>query len=163
MEKGVDILKKKLLISFLLIISLLNITGCSYITNFLNDKKPTNFYYTNGLISFYKQDKPQAVKVFYSDLYKERSLDKSNYEDIENFLNELKSELFIEKPSNLPEVPIYKIFIEFENIKYVINVYNEKFISIYPWDGKYDMDYVDMTKIPIAYNLYGLCKYFLPE
>ena len=163
MEKGVDILKKKLLIIIMLIIFLFNFTGCSFITNFLNDEKPTNFYYTNGLITFYKQEKPESVTIFYSDLYKERSLDKKNYVEIENFLNELKSEFFIEKPSNLAEVPAYKIYVEFEKIKYVINVYNEKYISIYPWDGKYDMDFVDMTKIPLAYNLYGLCKYYLPE
>lgn len=163
MEKGVDILKRKVIIIFLLVFTLINFTGCSMISKISHDEKPTNYYYTNGLLTFYKNEVPQSMVVFYADLYKEKTLDKANYVDMDNFLNSLKTENFVERPSNLPEVPLYKIYIEFEKIKYVLNVYNEKYVSIYPWDGKYDMDFVDMSTIPIAYNLYGVCKFHLPD
>lgn len=163
MEKGVDILKKKIIILILIIVTITSITGCKMSNKIFNTEKPTTYYYTNGLLNFYKTEGPMSIVIFYSDLYKERTLDKVGYEDINNFLNSLKATNFISKPENLPETPLYKVYIEFNKIKYVLNVYNEKYASIYPWDGKYDMDYIDMSDIPLSYNLYGLCKFHLPN
>lgn len=163
MGKGDDILNKKFLIVFILIIFTLNFTGCSLVNKALHSEKPTNYFYTNGLLDSYNTERPKLITFFYSDLYKEKTLDKNNYVDVDNFLKSLKSEYFISKPSTLPEIPLYKIYIEFEKIKYVLNVYNETYVSIYPWDGKYDMDFIDMSKIPINYNIYGVCKYYLPD
>lgn len=163
MEKGGLILRKKIVFTLFLIIILINITGCNKIDKTINSEKPNNYYYTNGLITAYKNEGPKTITIFHSELYKERALDKSTYNDVESFLNDLKSDLFIEKPSNLPKVPLYKLNLEFNKIKYVINVYNEKYASIYPWDGKFDMDFIDMTTIPLSHNLYGICRYYLPD
>ena len=43
--------------------------------------------------------------------------------------------------------------------KYIINVYNKQYISVYPFDGNFSMDYIDMSNIPEAYNLYNLCNF----
>ncbi|WP_045516751.1 DUF4883 family protein, partial [Clostridium sporogenes] len=43
--------------------------------------------------------------------------------------------------------------------KYIINVYNKQYISVYPFDGNFPMDYIDMNNIPEAYNLYNLCNF----
>jgi hypothetical protein len=42
----------------------------------------------------------------------------------------------------------------------VVNVYDGQYASVQPWDGIYDMDFIDMSNIYPAYNLQGLCKYF---
>ncbi|HID0886129.1 TPA: DUF4883 family protein, partial [Clostridium botulinum] len=55
--------------------------------------------------------------------------------------------------------PLYKIFFTFEKDKYIINVYNKQYISVYPFDGNFSMDYIDMNNIPEAYNLYNLCNF----
>ena len=44
-----------------------------------------------------------------------------------------------------------------------ITIFNEKYISIYNWDGKYEVDYLNITEVPTSYNLYGICKYFTEE
>ena len=51
------------------------------------------------------------------------------------------------------------MYFTFKNSKYVINIYNDKYAVVFPWDGKYPMDYINMSKVPIAYNLDGICNY----
>ena len=53
----------------------------------------------------------------------------------------------------------YKIIIEFSNSKYVINAYNDKLITIHPWDGVYPEDIISMEGVPDYYNLYKYCEY----
>ncbi|MBU3183178.1 DUF4883 family protein [Clostridium psychrophilum] len=109
------------------------------------------------------QEKPVELYTLYMNFYKKKDFSKDNLSTFIQFFNSLNNNSFISKPANLPNKPLYKIFVTFSVNKYVINIYNDKYISIYPWDGNYSMDYIDTSKMYKAYNLFGLCKYLIPK
>ena len=170
MKNRVISLNKKLqYIIILLFVSVIFI-GCtikigSYTVNNLTvtKKKPNNFYYTNNLAKNLTLDSSIKINLLDTNFYKEKELSLEDIATVKNFTKALKKSNFIEKPKELPEKPTYKLFFSFSKERYVVNVYDEKYISIYPWDGIYSMDYVDMEGIQPLYNIYGLCKYLIPR
>ncbi|MFL0247844.1 DUF4883 family protein [Candidatus Clostridium stratigraminis] len=163
-------MKKKFLILSAAIITSIFFFGCSakfgnvVINNFtLTIKKPNTYYYTNLIAKLLIKDSNIEAKVLDTNFYKEKELSKDDLDTIKNFTKGLKSYNFIDKPKNLPEKPVYKLFLNFDKEKYVINVYNEKYLTIYPWDGSFPMDYIDMTGTQNLYNLFGLCQYLIPR
>lgn len=128
-----------------------------------NKKKPFNFYYTNELAKGIKLEPSYKAVLFETNFFKQKELSKDDKSTILNFLNELKKADFIEKPSNLPSKPLYKLSVSFSKSKYVINIYNDKYASVYPWDGEWEMDYIDMTNIHVSNNLLYLCSFNIPR
>ncbi len=126
-------------------------------------KKPYNFYYTNNLAKNLTLESSIKIDLLDTNFYKEKELSKEDIELVKNFAKALKKQNFIDKPKELPEKPAYKLFFTFSKEKFIINVYNEKYISVYPWDGIYPMDYIDMEGIQPIYNIFGLCKYLIPR
>lgn len=126
---------------------------------YLNNKKPNNFYYTNLAAKNIKFISETKFKVIDMNFYKEIELDKDNIDKVTSFLNTLNKDNFIESPKDLPQKLKYKMFITSKNDIYVINVYSNKYISVYPWDGAFQMDYIDMSSIPSSINLYEMCKF----
>lgn len=126
----------------------------------LNKKKPSNFYYTNLLAKNLTLYSDYEIKVLDTNFYKTESLSAENIDILKSFLNELRKPNFISKPVTLNTKPKYKIFFTFSDSqeKYVINIYDEEYISIYPWDGNFPMDYINMKDIPLRYNLHSLGK-----
>ncbi len=135
--------------------------GCNYnLGNMIFSKnKPNNFYYTNILAKNLTLEASCKCLVLDTNLYKEKELKDDSISTVKNMLKTLTKNNFIPKPKNLPEKPLYKIFLTFSKDKLVINVYNEHFVSIYPWDGDYEMDYIDMSSLPKSLNLYNLSSY----
>jgi len=125
--------------------------------------KPNKYYYTNLLMQDLSKESPVNLYVLYMNFYKKKDFSKEDSSVFSNFFVSLNNDSFISKPASLPNKPLYKIFLTFSETKYVINIYNERFISIYPWDGDYIMDYIDTSKMYRAYNLFGLCKYLIPK
>lgn len=154
---------KKLLIILLSFFIVLFISGCSKIPISFNNK-PSNSYYSKELLNKYKLDGLDKVTAFEVNYSKERPVDEKDAEIINKFLTSVDNSSYISKPSDLPEKSKYKFFIDLKNNdKYVIDVYDEKYVSIYPWDGNYSPDYIDMTNVHTLYNLYGLSKYLFPK
>lgn len=163
-------MKKIFLYIVIVLLIPLILIGCrvklgSYIINNFTviRSKPNNYYYTNNLAKNLTLETEFKVKLLDTNFYKEKDLSKEDVDTIKNFAKSLKKSNFIDKPKELPDKPLYKIFLTFSKDKYVINVYNEKYIAVYPWDGSYTMDYVDMDGIQTLYNLFGLCKYLIPR
>ncbi|WP_010291684.1 DUF4883 family protein [Clostridium senegalense] len=154
---------KRLSVIICVIFMSVTLTGCSSDLKFIFKKeKPSINFYTENLINSYIENPPTEVSVFDVNMYKQQTLTEEQSFDVLKFMNSLKKDYALEKDSvDLSDEKItYKVFITFDNCKYVINVYNEKYISIYPWDGNHSKDYMDISQVPIAYNVYGLCKYF---
>ena len=143
----------------------LNLVGCNYKFNksTFTKGKPSNYYYTNLLMKDLSLENPTELYALYMNFYKKKDFSKEDLSTFTEFFNSLNNDSFIETPVNLTSKPIYKIFIKFSENKYVINIYNENLLSIYPWDGDYRMDYLNTSKMYKAYNLYGLCKYLIPK
>ena len=140
-----------------------SLIGCSFNKNIFTKSKPNNYYYTNLLMKDLSIENPVEVYTLYMNFYKKKDFSKEDLATLGDFFNSLNNDNFVEKPANLPEKPMYKIFLTFSESKYMINIYNENIISIYPWDGAYTMDYINTSKMYKAYNLYGLCKYLIPK
>lgn len=154
----------------LMLVLILPLSGCSFtvgnykVDNFsVSKKKPFNFYYTNQLAKNLSLSKNCKTIILDTNFYKEKDLVKDDIDTIKKFTKELNKQNFVDKPTNLPAKPIYKLFFTFDKEKYIINVYNERYLSIYPWDGTYPMDYIDMNGISPSYNLHSLCKYLIPR
>ncbi|WP_243187053.1 DUF4883 family protein [Clostridium muellerianum] len=135
--------------------------GCNLnLSNIIYSKnKPNNFYYTNILAKNLTLEASYKCIILDTNLSKEKEVQNDNKFVVKNMLKSLNKNNFIQKPKDLPDKPAYKMFFTFNKDKLVVNVYNEKFISIYPWDGDYSMDYIDMSGVPLSLNLYSLCKF----
>ena len=138
--------------------------GCSN-TNFISfESKPSSSYYSDELYKITKNNK-FSLKVLDMNMYKEKTVKDDEKEIINDFIKHLdKSKNYIKVPSDFNEKDIkYKMFIVGNNEKYVINVYNEKYCCIHPWDGIFSEDFITSENIPLYYNLYGFCKYLFQE
>lgn len=163
-------MKKRSFVFLLIAIFLLFFSGCTIsfgrltIRNFtVTEKKPSRYYYSNNLIKDLTEASNISVKLLDTNFYKEKKLSKDDIDTIKSFAKSLKKANFIDKPKDLVAKPPYKLFFTMDKDKYIVNVYDEKYITVYPFDGTYTMDYVDMNGIQNLYNLYGLCKYLIPR
>lgn len=152
---------KKLLTFICTVMIIFTCTGCNSMKDVFSKEKPSNFFHTNNLISCYIDNSPNLVGIFDVNMHKQKNLNEEESFELLKFINSLRKEFAIEKIDVFDNKPVYKIFITFNKAKYVINVYDERYISIHPWDSELSMDYLDIKDIPISYNIYGLCKYFL--
>lgn len=153
-----DVTMKKGSLVVLILISIFSIFF--FVNRELNKKKPYDFYYTNLLAKNLTVPKHATVKALNINFYKTKELSEDDIEAINDFMKNISQNSFTKKPIDLPENPEYKLFFTFNNKeKYVINVYNSKYISVFPWDGDFSMDYANMSNVPIRYNIYNLCEY----
>lgn len=159
-NNGVSLLLSKLLFVPAAIIICIIAAGCNSI---IISNKPSLFYYTNILSKELKQENSYLCIAMDTNFYKEHTLALEDKKTIGNFINNLHKENFINKPKDLPKKPFYKLYFTFKNSKYLMDIYNENYAALYPWDGNYEKDYINMSNIPAAYNLYSLCKYMIPR
>lgn len=149
---------KKGSLIFLILVLILGIFAGGNL--YLNKKKPSNYFYTNSIAKNLTLSTNYKVQILDTNYYKTEDLSVENIDILKSFLGELRKPNFIAKPVTNLNKPQYKIFFTFYDTgeKYVINVYDEEFISIYPWDGNFPMDYISMKEIPLRYNLFNLGK-----
>lgn len=144
---------------FLIIICLL--PGCALTKNpeYISLKtKPNTHFYTGEIYSKLSKDEAYTLKVFDMNVYKYFDVDTEVHSILLEFIENLKEPSFnIEIDQTL--TPSYKLVIEFEDSKYIINAYNDKQISVYPWDGTFNEDTISMEGIPDYYNIYKFCEY----
>lgn len=152
---------KKIKLFLFLFFILIFFTSCK---NILSSKKPNLYYYTNDLSMNLAISQVEEARVLEINFMKDKIIEDEDIEIISKFITTIKKEGYINKPSDLPTKSEYKIFITFKNeVKYIIEIYNSKYASIYPFDGNYPMDYIDMTNTYKRYNLQGLCNYLFPK
>ncbi|MGY0372702.1 DUF4883 family protein [Clostridium sp. JNZ J1-5] len=149
---------KKGSLIFLILILIIGI--CTSVKFYLNRQKPSNFYYTNSLAKNLTLSNKYDVKILDTNFYKTESLSEDNIEMVKSFLKELRKPNFVPKPVSLNSKPKYKMFFTFPESqkKFVVNIYDSEYISIFPWDGEFQMDYINMKNIPARYNLYSISK-----
>lgn len=151
---------KKLLSFILVIIFTYLFTSCTFNESqyIRPSSKPKADYYTSEIKDKVDKNEEYTIKIFDLNLYKYYEVDKKEHSIIQEFIDSVKKDNYnAELQDGL--IADYKIIIEFSNSKYVINAFNDKLISIHPWDGVYKEDIISMDDIPDYYNLYKYCEY----
>lgn len=151
-------MKKLTLILFIIISLLISSCNSKDVIDKIN-KKPNNYYYTNKLMENIKLNKINKCIAFEMNYYKELEIDTDNFNKICTFFNKVNTSNFISPPDNIPSKPKYMIFFTCGNEKFIANIYNEKYISVYPWDGSFEMDFIDISSISNSNNIYELCNF----
>ncbi|MFU7515020.1 DUF4883 family protein [Clostridium sp. HCS.1] len=151
---------KKLLSFILVIIFTYLFTSCTFNESqyIRPSSKPKADYYTSEIKDKVDKNEEYTIKIFDVNLYKYYEVDKKEHSIIPEFIDSVKKDNY---NAQLQDglIADYKIIIEFSNSKYVINAFNDKLISIHPWDGVYKEDIISMDDIPDYYNLYKYCEY----
>ncbi|MBD7915216.1 DUF4883 family protein [Clostridium sp. Sa3CUN1] len=151
---------KKYITVFLAILISLLLTSCNFNkSQYISPKnKPKINYYTSEIENHIKNEESYTIKIFDLNVYKYYEVSKKEHSIIPEFIDNIDNDNYdIEIDENLS--PEYEIIIEFEKEKYIINAYNDKLISIHPWDGIYPQDTISMEGIPDYYNIYKYCEY----
>lgn len=155
-------MKKLYIIIFCFFVMFL-FSGCNKIPITIN-QKPDNSYYSDKLRNNFKSEGLESATAFEINYSKEINVEKTDAEIINKFLSNVEKDSYISKPSDLPDKSKYKLFVTFKNNeKFVLEVFDEKYVAVYPWDGDYSPDYIDMSNVHTLYNLDGLCKYLFPK
>lgn len=123
-------------------------------------KKPNNHYYTGMLLHGIESKKITRVRILQMNFYSSKEMSENDILSLKEFVKGLRLNNFIEKPKDINSRPLYKVFIDFNNETYVINVYSQRYTSVQPYDGDLPMDYIDMNNIYPSYNIFNLCKYY---
>lgn len=144
---------KKLIYIFIPIL-VISFYLCSCNINYKNSK-PQAYYYTNSLIKAMNKDNDYECYAIDTNYYKKIVLTGESLTIVRGFIKCIKTDNFIADPK-LTKDPPYKIYFRFKNQKYIINIYDEKYVSIYPYDGIYPMDYLNCSNVYKFYNLYSL-------
>lgn len=156
-------MKKTFLIIFSIFI--LSLSGCSnksseYIGP--QNKEKANFY-ANELNELFLNSEEFKVKIFDMDYYTYYSVNKEDFIVVSELIKFLNEEDFSLTDTTTYDNlrPKFKLIIEFAKDKYVFNIFDENFSTLYPWDGVYEEDVFNMSKVPDYYNLYKFCDYVI--
>lgn len=157
---------KKYLLTGALIMLLFISSGCNLNYNEYPsfETKPGYDFYTNSLTSQLSKEGDFQVMLLETNYSTEIDVDANGKETLKEFFMSLSENSFITDNlilKDLPEKPIYRLYVSTDNEKYVINIFSEDIANLHPWDGMFTEDYINMNNSPKAYNLYGLCSYIL--
>lgn len=143
---------------FPLIIFTVLFLGCNTI-NISPYNKPSLNYYTYKLSELISNDSFE-IHILDRNIYKNISVNTEDISTLNDLLKNLKDDNYIsEKPTDLPSKPLYTLFITTKKGKMLLDVYGDDLIAIYPWDGKYEKDYLSLKEIPNAFKMEQFCQY----
>ncbi|MPQ45278.1 DUF4883 family protein, partial [Clostridium tarantellae] len=98
----------KKLLTFILIFFSINFISCFKISQ-LNNKKPSNTYYTNLLFNTI-DNSDFSISILDTNVYSEKIVDKEDNKLILDMISNLKKEYFFNEPLALPTKPLYKLY-----------------------------------------------------
>ena len=161
--------KKIKMILIMLLLSFI-ITNCSTpsinkISSTLRITKPRLDFYTSSLkYSLKKKNNTAHISIFYTKTGKNKVIPSEYIDRFNMFINSIKPSHFITyEEANLGlKDPEYKltIFIN-NNPKFIINIFNDKFVSIHPWDGMYEPDLINISSFQTKSNIYNLAEFII--
>ena len=149
---------KKFILFSILFISL-NFISCSTIEYSSSKKKPSEAHYSENLKELVTANISE-VKLIENKFYKEVILDKNSTKLISDMINELDLKA-IALPLSSDIECLFKLHIQNNTQKYVIDVYGNDIISIYPWDGVYEKDFLDISSLPLSLKAESICNFIL--
>ncbi|MDQ0148463.1 DUF4883 family protein [Eubacterium multiforme] len=143
-----------------LILALIFLQGCtlnsSRYVHF--EKSPSKNYYSNKIKDNLIDNKTYSLQVFDTNLYKYFPVDEKDNDILKNFINTLDESAFLDK-FEIKNKEIFRLIIKFPEENYIIKIYDNKIATLNPWDGHYSEDIIDMSNLPLHFNLYDFCNY----
>ena len=104
------------------------------------------------------------MEVFDCNFYEYYTVNDEDMDIVPLFFESLNNDNYIaEYPEDIKN-PKYKLIITFtdsKDSKYVINIYNKNFVTLFPWDGNFIEDMITMNGVSEYNNLYSFCKYII--
>ena len=155
--------KITLILSFILILSFKSCSN-NMMSEYLGpQEKEISNLYGSKLNDLFVNSGNFTVKIFDMDYYTYYSVNEEDFIVVKDFMNFLKEEDFsLDNSTNFDNTrPKFKLILEFEEEKYVFNIYDKEFTTLYPWDGVYEEDIINMSNVPEYYNLYKFCNYVI--
>ena len=122
--------------------------SCSKI-NIPSKEKPSLNYHTKNLSELVSKNNIK-IRLLDMNIYSEVIVDNEDVRIIDDLLKSLKDSNF---------KPLYKIFIDLNSEKYVIDIYGDDLITLYPWDSDVRKDYLSLKDIPNSFKLEPFCQY----
>ena len=114
------IFSNKYKILFIIFFSITVLTGCNN-PKYINLKKKPSLYYHSEKLYNLSKTHDYTLNILNNNYYSELIIDNDDKNILENFLNSLTTSSFIEKPKDLPSKPMYKLFVNCNNEKFIIN------------------------------------------
>ena len=150
---------KKLSLIFIFIFIIL-FNGCTMDDpKYINFKeKPSLNYYCTEIHNRLLKGENYSLSIYDTNVTKLIRIDDSEKVIVDNFFSYLSNDSY-QKYENITDIEPYQFRIIFDDIQYVIKIFNNEKVSIFPWDGTYNEDIISMTNIPARYNLYDFCEY----
>ena len=147
---------KKIISIFLLVFIGIFFTSCSTYEYINYSKKPNTTYYLDKMKG--ESKKINSIRVIESNFFKEIEVNKKNYNLISDMLGEISEQNLLEK-YELSDNPLYRIYIDISTDKFVIDIYGDDVISIYPWDGNYEKEIYNIKDLPLSLKAESIAKY----
>ncbi|EGT3616627.1 hypothetical protein FHH43_10340 [Clostridium perfringens] len=148
---------KKFTTIFILILCFsLALISCSK-ANIFPKEKPSLNYHTKNLSEIVSKDNVK-IRILDMNIYSEVIVDSEDSRILEDLLKSLKDSNFIQEEP-LPNKPLYKFFIDLNSTKYVIDIYGDDLLTLYPWDSDVSKDYISLKDTPNAFKLEPFCQY----
>lgn len=152
-------------ISLFLIFLSCSLIGCALEEYTTIREKPNELYYTDKLSEAIKKENI-SIRMLETNFYKEVVLKKENLSLITDFISEVNNNDLVKESitddNYLPKKSLYKIYVDIDEAeKYIIEVYGDDLISIFPWDGYYEKDILKLNNLPSSLKPEALCKYIL--
>lgn len=119
--------------------------------------KPNNHYYTDQLENKILTDENFTLYVFDTNLYKEIEVSKEENPILKNFISSLSLDNYFD--NEIKNKEIYRIKVVFNDDKYLISIFDNSTVSIFPWDGNYKEDIISIKDLPLRYNLLDFCNH----
>ncbi|AIY81237.1 hypothetical protein FDC58_09205 [Clostridium botulinum] len=150
---------KKFIAILLILLNSIIMMGCSLSdAKYINlSKKPNNHYYTDLLTNKVLNNEEFSLYVFDKNLYKEIKVNDDEEVLVENFLNSLITDNYLNNSDLINEREPFRIKVVFKDNIFLIKVFNSNLITLSPWDGNYAEDIISMENLPIGYNLFNFC------
>ena len=99
-----------------------------------------------------------SIKVLETKFNAKKTIENDDLVILKNMLKGIDSSVRIENP-NISTQSLFKIYINDDEKKYVIDLYGDDILSLYPWDGTTEKEFISVKKLPNSLNPESICNY----
>lgn len=147
---------KKIIYIFLLTFISIFFTSCSTYEYINYSKKPNATYYLDKMRETHENI--NSIRIVESNFFKEIEVNKKDFNLIYDMLREINKQNILEK-YELSDNPLYRIYIDIFTDKFVMDIYGDDVISIYPWDGNYEKEIYSIKDLALSLKAESIAKY----